>query len=50
MDVIRGLAVEAPVLIKDPTKYEERTDRKVIEKLESIIRVIDDELNEVLRG
>lgn len=41
---IRGAAVEALNIIKDPTRYEERTDREVISRLESIIKIVDDEL------
>lgn len=41
---IRGAAVEALAIIKDPTKHEERTDREVIKRLESIIKIIDEEL------
>jgi len=44
LSTIKGVAEEALDILRDPTKLEERTDREVIKRLESIIRIVDDEL------
>jgi hypothetical protein len=44
LSTIKGIAQEALLIIRDPTKLEERTDREVIKRLESIIKIVDDEL------
>jgi hypothetical protein len=46
LSTIRGAALEALAIIKDPTKLEERTDREVIKRLESIVKIVNEELGD----
>jgi len=46
LSTIKGIAEEARTILKDPTKYEERTDAEVLKRLDSIIMIVNDELGD----
>lgn len=47
LSTIRGIATEALAIIKNPTTHEEFTDRETIKRLESIVKIVNDELGDI---